>query len=383
MFKTFFASPERKARNEIIEIADRLNQDVVISEIMKLSAGLVAVLSEDRQILALNDAFLHQLGITDPAAALGLRPGEVLDCIHSQVMPAGCGTSMYCATCGAAIAMVSALADNTPTEQGCCITVSEKGQENRELFFNIRCTPAQIRGQRFLLLFLQDITRQQQLASLERVFFHDLNNIISAVVGKSELIAFEADSGNKDRIASEIVDLAVRLAREVDIQRTLLKDGTGKYAPLIIRIPLTKLFHELQEFIQGHPAARGKKVEIQPPSEEISFNSDFSLITRILSNMIINALEATELGGKVKLSYSCPNKGVISFSVWNAGVIPEKQALRIFQRNYSTKTGEGRGLGTFSMKLFGEAILGGKVSFISDEKTGTVFNFILPTGMKE
>lgn len=42
-----------------------------------------------------------------------------------------------------------------------------------------------------------------------------------------------------------------------------------------------------------------------------------------------------------------------------------KLLLRIFQRSFSTKGAKGRGLGTYSMKLFGETYLGGQVSFRS------------------
>jgi len=51
---------------------------------------------------------------------------------------------------------------------------------------------------------------------------------------------------------------------------------------------------------------------------------------------------------------------------------------RIFQRSFSTKAVRGRGLGTYSMKLFGERCLGGEVSFGSATGTGTVFSIRLP-----
>ena len=51
---------------------------------------------------------------------------------------------------------------------------------------------------------------------------------------------------------------------------------------------------------------------------------------------------------------------------------------RIFQRNFSTKEQDGRGIGTFSMKLFGEKILGGQVSFTTSKTGGTTFKFAYP-----
>lgn len=51
--------------------------------------------------------------------------------------------------------------------------------------------------------------------------------------------------------------------------------------------------------------------------------------------------------------------------------------LQVFQRSFSTK-GIGRGIGTYSIKLFAEKYLGGKVRFESREPTGTLFQVMLP-----
>jgi sensor histidine kinase regulating citrate/malate metabolism len=51
---------------------------------------------------------------------------------------------------------------------------------------------------------------------------------------------------------------------------------------------------------------------------------------------------------------------------------------RIFQRCFTTKPGEGRGQGTFAMKLFGEGYLGGTVSFETSAREGTTFELRLP-----
>jgi sensor histidine kinase regulating citrate/malate metabolism len=93
--------------------------------------------------------------------------------------------------------------------------------------------------------------------------------------------------------------------------------------------------------------------------------------------MITNALEATAEEGIVKVWLE-QKDGLLSFCMWNRQVIPPHIALRVFQRNFSTKEGAGRGIGTYSMKLFGEKILGGQVSFTTSPEEGTVFRFSLP-----
>ncbi len=93
--------------------------------------------------------------------------------------------------------------------------------------------------------------------------------------------------------------------------------------------------------------------------------------------MVKNALEATGIGGIVTIG--CEDLGDhIQFWVHNAEVMPEEVQLQVFQRSFSTKGEEGRGLGTYSMKLLGERYLGGKVDFTSHSPEGTTFTLTLP-----
>ncbi len=81
-------------------------------------------------------------------------------------------------------------------------------------------------------------------------------------------------------------------------------------------------------------------------------------------------------GGQVVIR--CEDQGrQVAFHVDNPTVMPEQVRLQVFQRSFSTK-GADRGLGTFSMKLFGERYLGGRVDFTSHEADGTVFSLRLP-----
>lgn len=93
--------------------------------------------------------------------------------------------------------------------------------------------------------------------------------------------------------------------------------------------------------------------------------------------MIINALEATAKNGEVKI-WIQHEGNLLSFCVWNAEEIPQEIANRIFQRKFGTKEQSGRGIGTFSMKLFGEKILGGQISFMKSKQNGTTFKFSYP-----
>lgn len=90
--------------------------------------------------------------------------------------------------------------------------------------------------------------------------------------------------------------------------------------------------------------------------------------------MILNALEATDKSKAIKLDFELMNE-YITFKIWNENAIPLQISKRIFQRNFTTKSKIGRGLGTYSMKMFGEKVLGGSVDFKTSLEHGTTFRF--------
>jgi PAS domain-containing protein len=97
---TFFAPAERASDSELQRYIAFVSGNPVINGLLTTAGGLLAVLNEQRQVLAVNDAFLKMLGINDPGAVLGLRPGEMVKCVHAFELPGGCGTSRFCSTCG-------------------------------------------------------------------------------------------------------------------------------------------------------------------------------------------------------------------------------------------------------------------------------------------
>ena len=109
-----YASPQRTGQAQLNQEIALVQQSEVLSGLLTMVGGLLAVLDENRQILAVNDAFLALLGLENPEALLGLRPGEALRCVHAHEEEAGCGTARACASCGAAIAIVSSLGLDEP-----------------------------------------------------------------------------------------------------------------------------------------------------------------------------------------------------------------------------------------------------------------------------
>lgn len=366
--ESYFASPERASDEDLKKEILHISQNPIIDSLLNTVEGLVAVLNVHRQIIAVNETYLNAIGVKDSKTLLGLRPGESVKCIHANDMPGGCGTSEFCASCGAVIAIVSSLETDKPTEKKCVLTIT-KDKKTEELFLKVRACPIYIENKRFLLLFLNDISKEQSAATIERIFFHDINNLVYAIQGRAELLALDK---KENQFSQDIYNISKRLAKEIDIQRSLYKKGLHTYTPDYSKISVSALMDEIKQIFNNHPLAKQKKLVMVKPETDVILNTDYSLLVRILINMLTNAFEASENGSLIRFEGRENEKNMV-FSVFNPAFIPYPVAKRIFQRNFSTKSAIGRGLGTYSMKFFGEDILGGKVGFKTSEEDGTQF----------
>jgi signal transduction histidine kinase len=109
--------------------------------------------------------------------------------------------------------------------------------------------------------------------------------------------------------------------------------------------------------------------------EELDLVSDRVLLRRVVTNMLKNAAEAS--GGQTVHIRTARQGDGIAIEVRNSGYMSREVQLQLFKRSFSTK-GEGRGYGTYGMKLFGERYLKGKIRFVSTPESGTAFTFLLP-----
>lgn len=376
---THYAPAERSSPEDLRRQLDYIARDPVIDVLMRAIGGLVAVLNEHRQVLVLNDRLLRLLGVGEAGEALGLRLGEAVNCVHAHEAPGGCGTTEYCSTCGAAIAQVASLAQDRPVERICAIHIDPPIAGSEHLHFRVQASPIRRDQHRILLLFMQDISEEQQRALLDRTFFHDVKNTLCALIGTSEMLA--QDGGHSDpQLAEAVVQMVRGLSREIELQRCLVTSKLSEFQRLATPVAPEALLDELTRACSHHPAAEGKRLRLIPLRGSVEVvRVDVTLLLRILQNMTINALEATATGGEVKV-WAEAEDHAIEFRVWNDAVIPPEIARRVFQRNFSTKADLGRGLGTYSMKLIGERVLGGRVGFTSREGEGTCFCFRLPIG---
>jgi len=169
---------------------------------------------------------------------------------------------------------------------------------------------------------------------------------------------------------------SVQALNEIKGQQLLLQAESGELRVKEEFFVSDSELRKAVEICRSHPRAEGRVLLVAEPLLDQALLSDSTLLRRILNNLLLNALEASDRGATVTAGCREGRDGTVVFFVHNAGVIPAEVQLQLFQRSFTTK-GPGRGLGTYSIRLLA-GYLGGAVAFTSSAAAGTEFTLALP-----
>jgi nitrogen-specific signal transduction histidine kinase len=369
--ETLYASAEKSSQEDIDNENQEINELSYLKILLDSVSEYVIILNKNRQILFANKSFLEYLGIKDVSKILGARFGESMNCIHSSEI-SGCGTTEYCQVCGAVNSILNCL--ETGQGEGECRILLKSGDA---LDLLAKSTSFKINNNEYIILSMADKTDENRRRMLERIFFHDILNNAGGIYGFSDVLnkQFQATSF-EGGIANNIFMLSKELIDEIESQKELTSAENKEITVQKEKINSLAIIKFLASKYQLHSLSAEKHIIVSDNSDSIDFERDPVLLKRILGNMTKNAIEASVDNQTITLSCQ-KTDDTLCFNVHSEPYIPRKIQLLIFKRSFSTKE-PGRGLGTYSIKLFGERYLGGKVSFESNEESGTTFSLCLP-----
>jgi signal transduction histidine kinase len=304
----------------------------------------------------------------------GLRFGEAIGCIYSNEMEGGCGTSKYCTKCGAGQAIKKTKDTGENCSKECRITAKIADKEiHYDLQINTRTF--EYNSKIFILVFIKDLADKKKRQTLERFFYHDVLNIVTAIDGFSGMLPEIEDKEELKEITDSLQLSARNLMNEILAQRDLSEAENNSLSPFFKQVNLNDIIKDVYAVYKNHDLVKGKIFLMEASGQDIILYTDPVLLNRSLGNLVKNAIEAK---GERIVIYPEIMENRIKINVKNDGVIPVAVQLQIFQRSFSTKGSIGRGIGTHSVKLLIEQYLKGKVYFKSSPETQTVFTIELP-----
>jgi len=128
--------------------------------------------------------------------------------------------------------------------------------------------------------------------------------------------------------------------------------------------------------VQKKDLPKNVEVSVKVDDDARKFVVDADYLTRILYNLVTNAVQAMPKGGKLTILVYKEATDIV-LVVADTGVgIPEEIRDKMFTPMFTTKS-KGQGFGLPVVKRMTES-LGGTVSFESEEGKGTTFTVRLP-----
>ena len=350
--KTQNHSPQELNNKQLVSFAESISQ-------------MVLVLNNQRQILYSNKSYNDFFEKKHIKPVIGEKLGNSFKCKNAIYSDKGCGSTKSCKTCGAANAITESLKGNSSTKDCKILTT-----HNETIDLRVTSCPLTIDNDELILFSITDISHEKRRKSLERVFIHDILNIAGGISGLSAIMKEVEDPHEMKQIADTIENASNNLIEEIQSQRELGSAERGDLTLHYTNLQTLDVLEELKKIYSNHEVNNGKKISIRH-SGNYTMLTDKVLLKRILGNMIKNALEAIAPDDYITLS--CTGLGMkVRFEVHNRSIIPDEIKNDLFKRYYSTKQ-NGRGIGTYSMKLFGEKYLKGRVWFTSSPENGTSF----------
>lgn len=344
-----------------------LEDDPLLSGLLDAMDVAMMIVDRELRIIFANEAMVRAAGAASREAITGRRHGEAVCCVHAGEQR--CSESDFCQACGVARAIAARSADEV------LLTVTRgDGEVARE--YAVRATPLELHGEQVTVVSFRDISDEKRREALEQVFFHDILNTITCLHGYTELLGREEGPCER-KIVDHIVYLGDRLRREVLDQRALLEAERGTLDLQIEPVAPDAVLGAVEQLYTGHLLVKGQVLHVERDATLPELATDLTLLLRVILNMVKNAFEAGRREDPVRLWAERAGAGC-AFCVHNRGLIPPEVARLVFKRTFSTKATRGRGLGTYSMRLFGERYLGGQVGFTTSAEAGTVFSITLP-----
>ncbi|MDW3219958.1 MAG: PAS domain S-box protein [Acidimicrobiales bacterium] len=210
---------------------------------------------------------------------------------------------------------------------------------------------------------------------------HDLHNLLSSIGMQLGLMDQETEEADRVRAAEEAVDRACNIAEDL---MAMSRPSRGRVQPLEVG-PLVAELTNMLRVLVDHQA----DLSFEDRTDGLMAAADRSGIERIVTNLVVNARDAVEPRGKIRIEVTtvvldeddATENGSagdhIAINVIDNGCgIPAPFLDRVFEPHFTTKE-DGNGIGLAASRRNVRA-WGGDLRFTTEEGRGTTFTVLLP-----
>lgn len=239
---------------------------------------------------------------------------------------------------------------------------------------------------RHLEELVEERTKQLQIAErfaiigeLATMIGHDMRNPLQVITNMQYLLEMKISKMHPDEasvlVKHGIPEIFNRIRTEVLYLNKIVSDLQDYARDIHPEVSIVNPVLVMDEILKNISIPDNIQV-IKRIESDFLISGDPFLLTRVLENLINNAIQAMEKGGILTLKISRAKENVcIMISDTGVGIPPESLS-KIFEPLYTTKP-KGTGLGLAVTKRLVEAH-GGTITLVNTSSEGTTFEVTLP-----
>jgi len=217
--------------------------------------------------------------------------------------------------------------------------------------------------------------KAEHLASIGNMMstiVHDLRTPINNIQGFVELMQDEEEQDMREEFAGIVIEQVKTLT---SMTKDVLDFAKGKTSILPVKYPVDKLISQFSKLFENDIKKKGYEFEAGCHTASMVY-VDPEKIGRVFMNIMKNALEAMEPGGKFSI-FAMEENGEIVFSLSDNGAgIPEEIQDNLFDSFVTSGKEGGTGLGLAIVKKMVDQHKG-RIEVESKKNKGTIFKIFL------
>lgn len=271
------------------------------------------------------------------------------------------------------------------------LEILKGGSEIRQVEINAQVIKDD-QGNANYICFVKDITdhkkMEEQLLQTEKLralgemasgVAHDFNNALAAILGNTQLLLYTV----KEEEVREALKTIEKVAKDSAQTVKRLQDFTRKRVRQeLFSLDVNAIIQDVIEITKpkwkDEAQGKGLQFEIHTHLEEVSkVPGNASEMREVMTNLLLNALEAMPHGGKIKI-HTFEKDRWVYIQVTDTGIgMDEATRQKVFEPFFTTKPFSNTGLG-LSVSYGIIRRFGGKIKVESQVGAGTTFTILLP-----
>ena len=222
--------------------------------------------------------------------------------------------------------------------------------------------------------------RMETLGRMTMGMAHDFNNLLSGILGHLELWRLEAPPDSEQASHLDTIESAASSGADLisRIQRYIRQEAQTTFESINLNGLIEDCIQFTRPYWYNEPRRQGIHIEADFDKGEIpEIRGTRSELRDVFVNLILNAIHALPEGGRIHVRTYQDEEG-IGVDVSDTGVgMPAEVARRVFEPLFSTKGGDGNGMG-LSVSAGTMREHGGSIGVHSTEGEGTRFTLRFP-----